>query len=309
MSNRASRPTLGRENHPIATELAFAVCAVGGFALWHHTASTVASSAVDALSLPGGLPVEGLLGGSLLLAGSFLFAGAYVTLRDIEVGVALPSADDLPLVGVAIALPAVLVGLTKFVGALTGVPYGSLTMTAVAADVPLEPFLVVTGLGLFVGVPSYLLTCQVVVQGSLGRVTDGDIAVVATTAVASFLLLSARGGLSPFPERGRLGGAVLFVATIGVALFAADRVGRRWLRALSYLPALVLFGVAALSGVAAVESVAGGLFVTTQVAVLGLAAYAYDRTDSLLVPALAYASLLATGQAVVFVFEAGVQGW
>jgi hypothetical protein len=43
--------------------------------------------------------------------------------------------------------------------------------------------------------------------------------------------------------------------------------------------------------------------------VLGVAAYAYDRSGSLLVPALAYASLLSTNRTVVFVLEAGMRGW
>ena len=46
-----------------------------------------------------------------------------------------------------------------------------------------------------------------------------------------------------------------------------------------------------------------------RLAVLGIAAYAYDRTESLLVPALTYAAFLATSEAVVFLLEAGVQHW
>lgn len=62
-------------------------------------------------------------------------------------------------------------------------------------------------------------------------------------------------------------------------------------------------------GVVAIESVAGGLFVVVQIAVLGLAAHAYERTASLLVLALAlaYPNHLLTSDAVVFVFEAGMQ--
>lgn len=309
MSNRFPSSGLVRETRSITVELAFAVAVVSGFSLWRRAASTVASPVVDSFAPSVGLLVHGLVGGGLILAGACLLAGAYVTLRDVEVGAALPSRADLPLAGLALSLPVALVGLTKAVGALTGVPYGSLTLSAVAADAPVEPFLVVTGLGLFVGVPSYLLTCQVVVQGSLRKVLEGDAAVGATTAVAGFLLLDAHGGLSPFPDRERLVGAVLFVAAVGLALFAVGRARRRWVRALSCLPAILLVALTVLSGVAAVESVAGGLFVATQVAVLGVAAYAFERGDSLFVPALAYASLSVANQVVVFVFEAGVRSW
>jgi len=81
------------------------------------------------------------------------------------------------------------------------------------------------------------------------------------------------------------------------------------LRYLTYAPVLLVTAVIVLSGVAEIESVAGGLFVTTHLAVLGIAAYAYERTNSVLVPALAYTSLLLANTTVMFVFEAGMQSW
>lgn len=303
--NSATGPT----NHPIAAEFALVVVALAGFYLWQRVVPTAPSPTFDALPFSGSLLADGLVSGGLLLAGLCAFAGAYVRLRDIEVGMAPPSGADLSLAGAALVLPALLVGLTKVVGLLTGVPYGSLTLTAVAADAPVEPFLVVTGLGIFVGVPSYLLTCQVVVQGSFRNVVDGEVAVALTTVVAGFLLMGGPGGLSPVPELGKLVGAVLFVLAVGVALYVPERVSRRWIRFLAYLPATLFVALVVLSGVAAVESVAGGLFALAQVVVLGLAAYAYERTETLVVPALAYLSLSLTGSAVVFVFEAGMQSW
>lgn len=304
-----TEPSADRTSHPLVTEFALAVVVLAGFYLWLRVVPTAPSPTFDALPFSGSLLVDGLVRSGLLLAGLCLFAGAYATQRGIEVGVAPPSGDDLSLAGSALLIPAVLVGLTKVVGDLTGVPYGSLTLTAVAADAPVEPFLVVTGLGLFVGVPSYLLTCQVVVQGSFENAVDGDVAVVLTTVVTGFLLTGSPGGLSPVPELGKLVGAVLLVLAVGVALRVPERVDRRWLRFLAYAPAILLAALVVLSGVAAVESVAGGLFVTTQIVVLGLAAYAYERTDTLLVPALAYLSLSLTSSAVVFVFEAGMRSW
>jgi hypothetical protein len=292
----------------MTTELGLIVVAAAAFAFWPRVASTVSTPILDSLALPDSLLVDGLVTGSFLLAGLCLFTGAYATLRDIEVGTELPTGGDLRLAGLALLTPAALVGLTKSVGVLTGVSYGSLTKTYVAADASVEPVLVVTGLGLFIGVPSFLLLCHVVVQGSFEKVVDGEVAVVATTAVTGFLLTSNAGNLSAFPDRGKLAGAALFVLAIGVASYATEEVRRQWLLVLAYLPAILLVGVAVVSGVAGVKSVAGALFAFTQVAVLGLAAYAYERTDSLLVPALAYASFSVTGSVIFFVFEAGIHG-
>ena len=308
MAGRTLDPATVRKHHPITTELGLVVAVATGFAFWPRVASAVSTPVLDSLPLPGSLLVDGLVTGGFLLAGLCLFTGAYARLRDVEIGIGLPASEDFGLAALALALPAALVGLTKSVGALTGVPYSSLTRTYVAADASVEPFLVVTGLGLFVGVPSVLLLCHVVVQGSFEKVMDDDFAVGATTVATGFLLTGNSGILSAFPGRGKLAGAALFVLAIVVALFATRRVRRGWLRALAFLPAILLVGVTVVSAGLSVGSVAAGLFGLAQVAVLGLAAYAYERTDTLVVPALAYVSFYLTGKAIVFVFEAGVHG-
>lgn len=75
------------------------------------------------------------------------------------------------------------------------------------------------------------------------------------------------------------------------------------------VPAALFAALVVLSGVAAVGSVAGGLFALTHLAVLGLAAATYERTGSVAVPAVAYATLLLANRLVVFLFEAGLQSW
>ena len=310
MATSTGSRSSGGTNHPIATEYALVVAATVGVVFLHRIATGWSSRMLDALPVSGGLLVHGLVGGATVVVGLGLFAGGYARLRGIEVGLALPTTDDAVPAGAALAVPAALVGLTKLVGDLTGTPYGSLTRSAYAADAAVEPVLVVTGLGLLVGVPSYLLLCQVVVQGSFRRVVGGDIAVALTTVTTGFLLAgSATGGLSPVPDRGRLVGAALFGLAVGVALYATDSAGRRWVGYLAWLPALALAGTTVVSGVAALESVAGVLFAATQLVVLGLAAWACERTESLAVPALAYLSLSLTSSVVVFAFEAGIQSW
>lgn len=308
MARRTLDPGTVRQNHPLTTELGLVVVAAAAFALWPHVASVVSRPVLDSSAVPNSLLVEGVVAGSVLLAGLCLFTGAYAAFRDIDVGIDLPSSEERRLAGLALVLPAALVALTKSVGALTGVAYGSLTGTYVAADPSLEPYLAVTGLGLFVGVPSLLLLCHVVVQGGFEKALGGDAAVVVTTATAGFLLTSDVGNLSAFPDRGKLAGAALFVLAVAVAAYGIERARRGWVSVLAILPAVLLVGITAVSAIAAVESVAGALFGLAQVAVLGLAAYAYERTDTLVVPALAYASFYLAGNAVVFVFEAGVHG-
>lgn len=292
---------------PIATEYAAIVVATVGVVLLHRAATEGASRALDALSVSGGLLVEGLVGGGAVVAALALFAGGYARLRGIEVDLGLPTTDDAAPAAAALAVPAALVGLTALVAAATGTSYGSLTKTGYAADAAVGPVLAVAGLGLLVGVPTYLLLCQVVVQGSFRRVASGDTAVGLTTVTTGFLLAgSAGGGLSPVPDRGRLAGAALLGLAVGVGLYATDRADRRWVRRLAWLPAAGLAGAVAVSSVAALDTLAGVPFAATQFAVLGLAAVAYERTESLAVPALAYLSYSLTSTAVVFVFEAGL---
>ncbi|WP_128475828.1 hypothetical protein [Halorussus pelagicus] len=295
---------------PLATEFALVVAATVGFALVVRTVAAASSRLGDLVALPDSLLIDGLLHGTALLAGLGLLVGAYATWRDIEVGLRPPTREDLPAAFGALAGPALLVGLTALVADATGPAYSSLAKTSYAPNAALGPVLAVAGLGLFVGVPSYLLLCQVLVQGSFDRAVGGDAAAALTTVTTAFLLVGTDGGggLSPFPARGRLAGTVLFALAGGIALYAADRAKRRWVRYLAAVPALALVGVTLFSALAAVGSLAGALFAGTQIAVLALAAVTYERTDSLVVPALAYLSLSLAHSAAVFAAETGAMG-
>ena len=283
--------------------------ALVGVSLWRRLSSEVLSLAFGSPAAFDGLLLNGVVTGGVFVAGVALFAGLYAAVRDVDVGLALPSRNDLRLTGLAAVTPVALVGLTKLVGTATGVPYNSLTKTAYAADASVTPVLIVAGLGLVVAVPVLVIVCQVLVQGSFRRVLDGGSAVALTTFATGFVAASTTGGLTPVPDRGTLAGAALFTLLFGGGLYARDRVADGRLRSLFLVPVLLFGAVVALSGVAAVESIAGGLFALTHLVVLGLAAYAYERTDSLAVPAVAYASLLLANRLVVYLFEAGLQNW
>ncbi|UPV74310.1 hypothetical protein M0R89_17455 [Halorussus limi] len=310
MSTSRSTFPLDPEERPLAFEFVLAVGAATGFYVAFRVVAAASSRLRDLVALPGGLLVDGLLHGTATLLGLGLLVGAYARRRGIEVRLARPTRDDLPAVAAALAVPASLVALTALVGDATGASYGSLARTSYAPDVALGPVLVVTGLGLFVGVPSYLLLCQVLVQGSFERAVGGDAAATLTTATTAFLLVGTQGGtgLSPFPDGGRIAGAVLFALAGGVALYATDRAERRWVPYLAAVPALAVVGATLLSAVAAIGSVAGALFAGTQLVVLGLAALVYGRTDSLAVPALAYLSLSLAHEVAVFAAETGAVG-
>jgi hypothetical protein len=288
----------------LAVEFAAVTAVLAAVTLWGRLLRALSSGLG---SLPGGLPVAGVAYGGLFLAGLAAIVGGYAAVRNVDRGLTRPTVADLPWVGAAALSPLGLVALTALVARATGVRYGSLTGTAVAADPPLVPVVTVAGLALLVGVPSLVAVCQVLVQGSFARVLDRDAAVVPTTAVTGFVTAGGAGGLTAVPDPGRLAGAAAFALLLGAGVVASERLDprRRRLRALAYLPVAALAAVVVGSGLAGLGSVAAALFAATRVATLGVAAFAYARTGSLFVPAAAYAALLSADRVVVVVFEAG----
>lgn len=302
----ATRSVTGRVR-PVAVEFGRVTAVLIGLYLWRRFVAGALS--VVGAPLAGGAFAGSLVSGGLLLLGIFLFTGAYAAVRDIDPGLSVPTGADVPAVGLAVLTPLALVALTKLVGVATGIPYNALTKTAVSADPPLLPLAFLAGLSLVVGVPAVTAVCQVLVQGSLQRVVDGDTAVALTTFVTGFVMVDTTGGLATVPDRGKLAGAVVFVLLLGGALAVDARTDRDRVGWLAAVPVVAFVGAVVLAGVASIDSVAGGLFAATQLAVLGVGAYTYDRTDSLLVPALAYATYLLANRAVVVGFEAGMQSW
>ena len=298
-------------NYPIAVEFGFVTAILVGVYLWQRVMRVITeslSSVLGSLSAFGGLPVSALVTGGLFTIGLVLFAGAYTASRDIDAGLALPSRTDVTLIGLAGVTPVVLVGFTKLVGTLTSVPYSSLTMTYYGADAPITPILMMTGLAILVGIPSLVLICQVLIQGSFKQALGGDRAVVLTTLVTGFVMMS-HSGLATVPDRGKLFGTALFALVLGITLYVTERSTRERIRYLAYLPVLLFVALVVFSGVTEIESLADGLFTITHLAVLGIAAYTYERSDSLLVPAFAHLSISLANDAVVFVFEVGMKFW
>ncbi|QLD89068.1 hypothetical protein HWV07_08510 [Natronomonas salina] len=299
---RASHTT-----NPVVFEFAIVTAVFGGLYLWQEALRGSILSLFD-LSF-GGVLADGLVYTGLFLGGLAAFAVPYARYRGIRIGLSLPTRTDARVLGLAAVGPVALAALTKLVGVLTGVSYSSLTMTAVAADAPLTPVLAIAGLGILLGTPALVIVCQVLVQGSFEQAVGSTTAVVLTPLVAGFALLSETGGLGPVPDLGKLIGVVLFTLLLAGSVAGAQRIGSGRRRILAATPVALFVAVVVLSGIAEIESVAGGLFVLLHFAVLGIAAYGYERSDSLLVPAVTYTSLLLANSLIVYFFEAGMQSW
>jgi len=298
---------------PLATELLIVVAALLAVQLWTGTLwQRVVGPAVRNLPLADALGVDGL---GAFLASSFVYSGllvasvvviaaVYVRARNVPVGTALPGRSDLAMVALAVATPLVLIGVTDLVGNVTSVPFKTLVLTAYAERASATFAAGTTLASVFVAVPLAVVLNQVLVQGSFRSITSSDTAIALTTLLGAFVL----------GDQGLVGGIGETSKYVGVGLFALaslavhvsrTRFDARWIWAVAAVPAVLFVVLSGVQWVASIDSIAAGLYGLANVATLGVAAYTYERTDSLLVPALAYASLLVASEAVVFLFEPG----
>ncbi|WP_436929212.1 hypothetical protein, partial [Halosimplex halobium] len=142
------------------------------------------------------------------------------------------------------------------------------------------------------------LLYQGLVQGAFGRVLGPERAAAATALTSAYFatprFVSApaaiRSGpwLYVTPERAAV--AALFVLGLGVAVYADRRVDDRRARAAALLPVALAVALAAFSVGRGIDGPLELLTPATHVALVGVAAYAYVGTRSLLAPALAYLS-------------------
>ncbi|WP_253738559.1 hypothetical protein [Halohasta salina] len=311
MSFRSVSSPFHHATHPIAGEFARLIVILSGLYLWHRLVRAVLSTVAGGGGPPAfsGVAITSLVFGGTTIGGVLLFTVAYTDYRNISLGLQLPSRGDLPLVGIAGVVPLIGVALTKLVGTVTGVQYNALLQYSVAADSSLLPVLKLTVISVLVGVPMFVIVCQILIQGSFGQAVDADRAIALTTFAAGFVLLSTTGGLTTVPDRGKLLGLLVFTLCLGVGPYLVDQFAPDRRPAVAYGPALLFIGFVVVSGVTAVDSFAGGLFIATHLAVLGVAAYSYDRTGSVLPPAVAYTTLELANTGTVYAFEAGLQSW
>ncbi|WP_338729563.1 hypothetical protein [Haladaptatus sp. DJG-WS-42] len=290
-----------RSIHRVLVELGVVGAMLGVVYLWRQGLRAIAQSHTSVLGSVS--VVGGFASGFIFLAGLIVFIAAYASIRDVWPGLSLPARPNriaLVLAGIG---PLAFVALTKLVGVLTGIPYRTLTKTSYATDAALAPILLIIGLAVVIGVPTLVLICQVLVQGTLRQVFDGTATVILTAVLAGVAMVSTTGGFALAPDLGKLVGTFLLVLTLGIALYATARTQRASIRYLAYLPLVLLAVVILVPGINATDSVAEGLFTLTHLAVFAIAAYTYERSDSLLPPAVAYLSLSLANYAVVLGFE------
>lgn len=234
---------------------------------------------------------------ALALAGMGVLATSYASWRGYSLPVSLPDRTEGRLIGVAVAGTAVLATLPFLLLALR-MDVGVSHVTSTVSDVG-GVFLNRTLIRIALFVPGMVLLYHGLVQGALQRVFghDRDLAVVVTTLLGGYLVTPKVVTYGTFPNGPwlylwgtRAAVAVLFVLALGVAVCADERTDDGRVRVLTLLPALATLALAALVLTVAAEFPGGALVVMTRAAVVGVAAYAYDRTESTVTPTLVYAT-------------------
>ncbi|MFC6614557.1 hypothetical protein ACFQAS_06240 [Halopenitus salinus] len=296
--------------HPVAAEFGIVAVMLTGLFVLQRTVAEVMAVLLAPPPAGDGILVSGLLRGLLLVSSVVVFGYVYVSARGIAVRRSVPTRSDLPTVAFAAAVPLGLAGVTKLAGSLTGVPYNGLVMASYAADASPLPIALVAAVGILTSVPILVVVSQMLLQGSFERVMATDEAIVATTVVASVVFTSSTGSVTAIPEPERVVVIGCFALLGALAVYGTDRfAGRDRRRFLAFVPLAAFSLLAVLSAIAAIGSITEGLYAIAHLATFGVAAYAYDRTDSPIAPAIAYVSLLVANVAIVYLLEAGMRSW
>lgn len=299
------------DRRPLAREGLIAALAFGAFLLWTEvlrSAGLLAASAVDPLLTTSSplwsLADNAIVASAVIVAGMACFAAGYVRLRGLSVGAIAPETGDLPLVAAAVLLPAAAVAAVYGAASATGTTLSALHGTSAAPETPLIYPVVITGIALSVGLPAYVLLAHVIVQRTLRRAADAGTAIGVTAVLIGFTGPTELIG-SGLPMRTSVTTVLLAVA-IALPVYAAESFDREWLPWLCGAP-LALFAIGFVAEWAAdVDGLAAGAYALTRVGVVALGACVYERTDSLLPPALTYAAFVVSIEAVVVGLEAGV---
>lgn len=234
---------------------------------------------------------------ALVLAGMGVLATSYAAWREYSLSVSLPDRADGRLIVTAIAGTAVLATLPFLLLAVrmdVGVSHVTATVADLGGVFLTRPLIRIT---LFVA--GMVILYHGFVQGALQRVIghDRNLAVVVTTLLGGYMVApnvvtygTFATGPWLFLWGPRAAVAVLFVFALGVAVYATKRVDDGRMHKLAMLPAMVTLGLTVLVLSSEVGSPAGALVMVARVTVVGVAAYAYNRTESIVSPALVYAT-------------------
>lgn len=235
----------------------------------------------------------------LVLAGSATLVVSYASWRDYSLPGGIPARTDRRLVGAAVVATAALATL-PFLGLALRMDVGVAHVASTLAD-PGSVFTVRSLIRIALFVPAMALLYHGLIQGALRQVfdADSDRAVVVTTLLGGYLAVPTAAAYGTFANGPwlslwgtRAAVAVLFVLAFGVVVAASERVDGL-AGVLTWLPVLVAFALVV--GVLAPDAgfPGGAVVMLTRTAVIGVAAYAYSATESLVVPALVYATFAA----------------
>lgn len=270
----------------VLVELAAIVTLLVGFQLYRIAVDAALDpffldSDTRMLVIQGGL---GVVGAAALVVGYAAWHGSSLPLS-------MPDRDDTRLVGGAVVATALLATL-PFIAPSLQMEIGLDHVVTALGDLGS----VFSGrsllrIGLFV--PAMVLLYHGLIQRAFRRLFDR--AAAATTLFGGYLVAPTVVTYGTFPNGpwlsiwGRRGAvALLFVAALGVAVYAARGSDDGSNGTLSTLPVLAALALATVVLAADTGSLSGALVVLTRAGVIGVAAYAYEATESLAVPVVVY---------------------
>ncbi|WP_415380922.1 hypothetical protein [Halosimplex sp. TS25] len=298
------------DRRPLAREVAVAAAIVGAFVCWIQLLWPVAglfTSSLGPASLAesgvGSLAATALSNAAVVVAGTVAFAAGYARLRDRSLPLSLPARDALPVVGAVALAPVAAIAAVELLAGATGTSLAALTGTSYADGAgPLVPA-VLTIVVLFMTLPAYVLVTHALVQRTIRSAASPGVAVGVTTLLVGTVDPT---GLISSGSPLQVAAATLFaVGGIALPAYAADAVDRAWLTAFCAVPLAIFVGGVLFQSVTAVDGVAEGALELAKVGLVGAGAYAYERTDSLVPPALAYAAFVVARDAVSYLVATG----
>ena len=290
-------------HNPEAVELGFLLLLLVATTMWQSVVVRTYGVLLDVVpEWPDAPLVFGAFLGYVLGAG--IAAVVYARVRGVEIPFGRPARGSFPSVALAALAPPVLVAVVVLAGHAAGVTAQSMTQSSYGAAVHLGFLVRIVVVPAVIAGVGLSLLFHGAVQGTLRELVAPDHAAALTTLAAALFFLfgpvSVRDPVTLFVLL--LGGALLAVTGYGIGLLYRSAVGgsvREAFDAPGAIPVVVVaaFGVLALLG--NVDSVSDAAHLCLRVAVVGVAAHAYDRTRSVWVPALAVASFrLSMGVAV-----------
>lgn len=305
----ASRLREPFDRYPLAREATVAVVLVGAFAVLVTTVMNLTqglSAAID-LDFFGGAvgPFLGdaIVSGTVAVGAMVAFAWGYVRIRHMAVAV---GPFDRSVLGYSVAGVLVGVGAVVLVKALTAVTGSSLSAAAgqwISPGADPGTMAIITGLGLLVSVPAYLLVTHVLVQRTIGRAAAAPTTIGLTTFVVAAV------GPTELLHVSYLLAVVgygLIAVAIALPAVAATYYDRRWLTVLTALPVVLLVALLAVERITDLGSLAQGLYAFANVGIIAFGVTAYQRTGSMIPSGIAVVTVSLATTAVVFALEAGL---